>query len=115
MADNIKFLLALLILGGALGGFYYYGDQSLLMRVLALVAAGGISAAIFFQTAPGRQLWGFFGDARTEVRKVVWPTRKETTQSTLMVVAMVIVVASILWLFDLFLTWAVKLLTGQGG
>ncbi|HHH36366.1 MAG TPA: preprotein translocase subunit SecE [Gammaproteobacteria bacterium] len=113
MADNIKFVLVVLILGGAMGGFYYYGDQSLLVRVIALVAAAGISAAIFFQTAPGRQLWGFFGDAKMEVRKVVWPTRKETVQTTLVVVAMVIVVAMILWVFDLFLTWAVRLLTGQ--
>ncbi len=115
MVDNIKFVLALLIIGAALGGFYYYGDQSLLLRVVVLVAAAGVSAAIFFQTAQGRQLWGFFGDAKLEVRKVVWPTRKETVQTTLIVVAMVIVVAMILWTFDMFLTWAVKLLTGQGG
>ncbi len=115
MADKIKFVLAVLVIGAALAGFYYYSDQSLLLRVVALLVASAISAGIFFQTAPGRQLWAFFGDARQEVRKVVWPTRKETTQTTLVVVAMVIVVASILWLFDLFLTWAVKFFTGQGG
>jgi len=113
--DNFKFALAVVILGAAVGGFYVYGDQSLLLRVIGLLAATGVATAIISQTAAGRQLWGFLGDAKVEVRKVVWPSRKETTQTTLVVVLMVLVVAFILWMFDWFLTWAVQLLTGQGG
>ena len=115
MADKIKYALAVLVIGGAIGGFYYYGDHSLLYRVIGLLAALGIATAIMTQTAAGKQAWAFIGDANIEVRKVVWPTRKETTQTTLLVIAMVIVVALILWVFDMFLTWAVQLLTGQGG
>ncbi len=114
--DKIKFLLALLVVVGAIGGFYYYADDyAAWMRALAMIAALGVAAAIMLQTAAGRQAYAFFGDARTEARKVVWPTNKETVQTTVVVLVMVVLVAALLWLFDLFLTWAVKLLTGQGG
>lgn len=115
MMDKLKYLLVLLVVIAAIGGFYYYADASLLMRVLAMLAALGVATAIMLQTNPGRQAWGFFGDSWLEARKVVWPTRKETVQTTMIVMAMVVVVATILWTFDLLLTWAVKLLTGQGG
>ena len=75
----------------------------------------GVSTAITYQTALGKRAAGYVGDARTEVRKVVWPTRKETMQTTMVVMVMVIVVSIILWAFDAFLVWAVRLLTGQGG
>ena len=115
MADTIKFVIALAIIAAAIGGFYIYADQLLLFRVLGLLAAVAISSVIMLQTAPGRQAWAFFGEARTEVRKVVWPTRKETTQTTLMIIAIVFVVAVLMGIFDWFLTWAVRILTGQGG
>ena len=85
------------------------------MRVLALLVVTGVSIAIAMQTERGRNTWGFVKDARSEVRKVVWPTRAETMQTTLIVIIMVLVVGVILWLMDTFLLWAVKLLTGQGG
>jgi preprotein translocase subunit SecE len=113
--DKFKFVIAVLIVAAAIGGFYYYGDQSLLLRVLGLLVAIGISTAILLQTAAGHRAWEFIGESRTEVRKVVWPTRKETMQTTLVVIAMVVVVAILLWIFDMLLAWAVKLLTGQGG
>jgi len=112
--DKFKFVIAALIIVAAVGGFYYYGDQSLLFRVLGLLAAIGISTAILLQTTAGHRAWEFIGEARTEVRKVVWPTRKETVQTTLVVMAMVLVVAILLWIFDMFMMWAVKFLTGQG-
>jgi preprotein translocase subunit SecE len=63
----------------------------------------------------GRSLWGFILESRIEVRKVVWPSRDETTRTTLLVFAMVFVVGLILWVLDMFLFWGVRLLTGQGG
>lgn len=114
MGDKIKFGLAVLVVGAALGGFYYYADQSLLLRVIGLLAAAGVATAIVLQTAAGQQAWTYFGEARTEVRKVVWPTRKETVQTTLVVMVMVFIVALILWIFDSILTWVVKMLMGQG-
>ena len=115
MADNFKFVLAALIVSGGIAGFYYYGDQMLLMRVLGLLAAAGIATAVFLQTALGRQTWAYMGEARTEVRKVVWPTRKETVQSTLVVMAMVVLIAIILWIFDWILTQVVRMVMDQGG
>lgn len=113
--DKLKFLLAILVLGSAIGGFYYFGEESMLYRVIGILVAVGIATAIMMQTAVGQQAWGFMGDARTEARKVVWPTRKETGQTTLMVLAMAILIAILLWLFDSFLAWAVSYLTGAGG
>jgi preprotein translocase subunit SecE len=60
-------------------------------------------------------LWQFAGDARTEVRKVVWPTRQETMQTTLVVIVMVLILGIILWLFDMMLMGILRFLTGQGG
>jgi len=113
--DTIKLGLALLIVIAALVGFYFYADQSLLYRVLGLLAAAGVSVAIALQTEKGRHIWGYFQDAQIEVRKVVWPTRQETVQTTLIVIVMVILVAIILWLLDMFLGWAIGSLMGHGG
>lgn len=114
-ADLAKMLLALLLLVAGSIAFYAYSEYPLFMRVLALMAVAAVALFIVIQTDRGRRTLGFVRDARTEVRKVVWPTRAETTQTTLVVVVMVLVVAIILWIMDSFLLWAVKLLTGQGG
>lgn len=113
--DTIKLGLALLIVIAALVGFYFFADQSLLYRVLGLLAAAGLSIAIALQTEKGRHTWGYFQDAQIEVRKVVWPTRQETVQTTLIVIVMVILVAIILWLLDMFLGWSIGSLMGHGG
>ena len=113
--DTFKLGLALLILIAALVGFYFYVDQfDLLYRVIGLLVAIGISIAIAYQTDKGREVWGYFTDAQIEVRKVVWPTRKETVNTTLLVIGMVIVVAIILWLLDMFLGWSIGSLMGHG-
>jgi preprotein translocase subunit SecE len=115
MADKIKWIVAALLVVGALAGFYWFEQYSLLIRVPALLAAAIICVVIVVQTTAGRQLVGFFRESQIEVRKVVWPTGKETTQTTLVVMALVVAVAVFLWLLDMFLLWSVKLLTGQGG
>ncbi len=113
--DTAKLVAAVTLLVAAVIGFYYYADHSLLLRVLGLLAAAGIALVIVAQTAVGGRLLGFAADARTEVRKVVWPTRQETIQTTLVVFAVVIFMGILLWLLDMLLLWAVRLLTGQGG
>lgn len=115
MADRIKFLIAALIVGGGLGGFYYFAGEPAAMRIGGLLVAVGLAATVLLQTGAGRNAWEFVGEARTEVRKIVWPTRKETTQTTLMVMVMVVIIAAILWMFDSILTWIVKLVMGRGG
>jgi len=110
--DTIKLAIALLMVIGGVVGFYLYPEVSTLLRTLGLLAVIGAAAAVAYQTDKGRQLWGFFQDAQIEVRKVVWPTRQETVQTTLLVIAMVILVAIFMWLLDMFLGWAVQLLLG---
>ncbi|MCW8826620.1 MAG: preprotein translocase subunit SecE [Gammaproteobacteria bacterium] len=114
MGDKIKLGLALIIALAAVGGFYFYAEQSLLLRVVGLLVAVGIAVAIAVQTEAGRNVWAFGRGASVEIRKVVWPSRKETVQTTLMVLVMVVIVGIILWMFDMFVAWGVGYLTGQG-
>ncbi|MBD3646127.1 MAG: preprotein translocase subunit SecE [Pseudomonadales bacterium] len=110
--DAVKWLL---VIGIILGGVYAnseYATVALLYRALAGVGLGVVAVVIALQTAKGRAAWELAKEARVEVRKVVWPTRQETTQTTLIVVAVVIFVALILWLLDSGLSWAVKYVIG---
>ena len=112
--DTLKLGAALLLLVVAVVAFYRFDDQLLVLRVLGLLAVAGISIFIAAQSSIGKNIIGFIGGARTEVRKVVWPTRAETTQTTLAVMVMVILVGIFLWLLDMVLLWAIQMLTGQG-
>ena len=112
--DTFKLGLALLIIVAGLVCFYLFDDYSLLFRVIGLLVGVGVSVAIALQTVKGKEIWGYFRDAQIEVRKVVWPTRQETIQTTLIVIVMVILVAIILWLLDMFLGWSIGLVMGRG-
>ncbi len=110
--DTVKLALAVLMLAAGIGGFYYYEAYSLLLRVLGLLAVAGVAVAVVMQTMVGRKVWSFASDSRTEVRKVVWPSRQETIQTTLIVFAMVLVMGIILWLVDMALMAIVRSVTG---
>ena len=112
--DLAKWVGAFAILIGGIAGFYYWSDESLLLRVIALLVLSAAAVFVAVQTEKGRAAWDFVREAHTEVRKVVWPTRKETTQTTLIVIAMVALVAVILWVLDGFLAWLVKFTLGTG-
>ena len=113
--DTLKWLVAVSLLVAAVTAFYYYGEESLLLRVIGLLIVAGAAGAIAFTTDKGRTAWEFMRESRTELRKVVWPTRKETTQTTLVVIGVVVLVAIFLWRVDGILSWAVRLLLGHGG
>ena len=113
--DGLKFLIAIAMLVAGIVQFYYFEEESQLYRVLALLGFVAVGMGVVYTTRLGHGLWLFARDARTEVRKVIWPTRQETMQTTLMVVLMVLLVGIMLWLIDMFLRWAVLILTGQGG
>lgn len=113
--DTAKLVVALLVLLGSLVAFYYYADASKLVRVVGMLAAVGVAAAIGLQTEKGRQAAAFVREAQIEVRKVVWPTRQETMQTTLFVMIVVIVFAILLWVLDLILSSGVQGLIGSGG
>ncbi len=114
-ADTAKLAVAATLLAGAVVAFYWFADQSLLMRVLGLLGVAVLSIFIAAQTVVGHSVISFLGDTRTEVRKVVWPTRAETTQTVMAVLFVVILMGVVLWLLDMFLLGAIRMLTGQGG
>ena len=112
--DVAKWIGAFLILGGGIAGYYYWSDESLLLRVIGLLVLSAVALFVAVQTEKGRAAWDFVRESHTEVRKVIWPTRKETTQTTLIVIAMVGLVAIIMWILDGLLAWLVKLMLGTG-
>jgi preprotein translocase subunit SecE len=115
MGDKIKLTMSVAVLAAAIVAFYFFAEQySLLIRVVGLLAAVAVAVAIALQSEIGKASWVFFKEARTEVRKVVWPTRRETGQTTLIIMIGVLIVGIFLWLLDMGLLWAVELLTGQG-
>jgi preprotein translocase subunit SecE len=113
--DTVKLAVAALLLSGAVVAFYWFADESLLLRVLGLLGVAVVAVLIAAQTGVGRSVSSFVGATRTEVRKVVWPTRAETTQTALAVLVIVLVLGILVWLLDMVILWAVRLLTGQGG
>jgi len=106
--DTFKLLTAVLVLIAGVVGFYYFEEESQLLRVLGMLAVAVVAFLIAATSDTGRRGLGFVKDARVEVRKVVWPTRQETLQTTIAVLFMVILVAIMLWLFDMFLGWSVS-------
>ncbi len=105
--DVLKYVLSLVLISAGVVAFYKFSEYSQLYRVLGMVAIVISSLGIMMTTSIGRQSWAFAKESRLEVRKVVWPSRSETMQTTLMVFAMVIIVGLILWLLDMFLLWSV--------
>jgi preprotein translocase subunit SecE len=105
-ADIALLALAVLLVAAGIAGYYWLQELPLVVRVLSVL--GGIVAglAVGYFSTPGREFAVFSGEAVTEVKKVVWPTRKETMQTTAAVFAFVVVMALLLWLTDKSLEWA---------
>jgi preprotein translocase subunit SecE len=106
--DTMKLVFSLLLLGAGIFGFYYFSEESQLFRVLGILAVAVVCFLIVATTFQGKRAIGFARESRAEVRKVVWPTRQETMQTTIAVLVMVLIVAIMLWLFDMFLGWGVR-------
>jgi preprotein translocase subunit SecE len=109
--DVLKYFLSLVLLCAGVVAFYYFSEHLQLYRVLGVVAVVAMSLAIMLTTSIGQRSLAFAREAKQEVRKVVWPSRSETTQTTLMVFAMVIIVGFIMWILDTFLFWSITSLT----
>ena len=110
--DILKLLIAAGALVGGLYGYYYYIEVSLPLRVLMVLGglAGGIGIAM--TSTQGRRLWAFVQGARIEIRKVIWPTKQETTQTAIAVFVFTLVMALFFWGLDSFLLWLTKTLVG---
>ena len=110
--DLLKWLVVVALVVVGVVGNQYYAASPILYRVLALLAIAAVATFVGLQTAKGKSFFVLVKEARTEIRKVVWPTRQETTQTTLIVVAVVIVMALLLWGVDSLLGWLVSLIVG---
>ena len=104
-ADKARLAAAGLLVVGGVAAFYLMGQQSLWLRVIALLVLIAAAVGVFLTSAQGKELIAFSQDAIKEMRKVVWPTRPEATQMTLYVFAFVVVMALFLWLTDKALEW----------
>ena len=111
--DVIKQVFSVVLVISGIAAFYYFSQFLLLYRVLALLVILIFALGLMFTTQLGKNTWSFILESKQEVRKVVWPSREETMRTTLMVFAMVFVVGLVLWFLDMFLFWAIRLLTGQ--
>ncbi len=110
--DWLKWLVTAALLGLGIFGNWYYQDESLLLRVLGLLGIAVVAVGIALQTERGRAIWSLFKESRAEIRRVVWPTRQETLQTTVIVLVLVLVFALILWLLDSGLSWLVSAVIG---
>jgi len=104
-AEKAKLAASAVLVVAALAAFYLLGKQGALVQWAALLLGLAAAVALFFTSESGRQLVAFGRDAWREVKKVVWPTRKEAIQMTAYVFAFVVVMALFLWLTDKTLEW----------
>jgi len=114
-ADKVKLAVAVLIVIAGVAGYYLLADQAAWMRWLSVIASLVLAAVVVAFSRYGSEFRRFVELARIELRKIVWPTRQETLQTTLVVFGFVIVAGIFFWLLDLALAWATKALTGTGG
>jgi preprotein translocase subunit SecE len=114
-ADNVKLAAAIVIVVAGVGGYYLLASQPTWMRWLPVIGSLALAAVVVAFSRYGTEFRRFVELARIELRKIVWPTRQETLQTTLVVFGFVIIAGLFFWLLDLVLAWATKALTGTGG
>ncbi|QJD60110.1 preprotein translocase subunit SecE [Pseudomonas sp. gcc21] len=110
--DVVKWIIVAIVVLAGVYGNHYFASEPVLYRAVALVVLGLVAGFVALQTARGKSFWALVKEARIEIRKVVWPTRPETTQTTLIVVAVVLVMALILWGLDTLLGWIISQFIG---
>ena len=115
LVDTAKLILAVGIVVAGLFVYYYFGDSSQLLRSVGVLVALALAALVALQSMQGQSLWKFIQAARVELRKVVWPTREETIQTTIAVMVFALIMGVFFWLLDLFLLYVSSKITGQGG
>ena len=114
--DNLLLVVSLAILGAGIAGFFYYADEVMtLFRAVGLVVAVVIASVVILQTQRGRNMFGFVREADEQRRKVVWPTRQETFQTTLIVIVITIITAILLFIMDSVFGWLIRRLIGAAG
>ena len=110
--SNTYLILSIFVLLTGMVLFYYFSDIRLFYRVLGMIAVLVLSGFIGYQSDFGKLVYSYVMDSKVELKKVTWPTKQETTQTTLGVIVVVIIVGILLWLFDMLLGWAIGTLYG---
>ncbi len=113
MADKIKLLVAFLLIVAGVTGFYALHDSAAVLRLLSVLFGVLLAAGVFWTTASGKVFFGFAKDSVAEAKRVVWPTRKETMQTTGVVILFAVVMALFLWAVDASLLLIVNKLMGR--
>ncbi|GIC78351.1 MULTISPECIES: preprotein translocase subunit SecE [Moritella] len=109
--ETVKWVLVAIILIGTVIGNNIFSEESVLIRAVAVIIAAVIAGGIALQTSKGRNALEFASESRTEVRKVVWPTRQEAIQTTLIVLVVTAIMALVLWGLDGILVRVVAFIT----
>lgn len=107
LIDKLKLAAAVLVIMVGVAAFYYFADLSVLVRAVMVVVAVIAALGIALTSEPGQAAWEFAKGSRLEVRKVVWPARRETVQTTLIVLGLVVVVGLYLWILDTAMFWVI--------
>ncbi len=112
--DTVKLAAAVAILVGGIAGFYLLTSYPLALRWVIVLASLGLGIVVALQSAQGRTFWQFVQGSRVELRKVVWPTRQETLQTTLVVFVAILALGIFFWVLDWILGSVTATLTGRG-
>jgi preprotein translocase subunit SecE len=111
--DKAKLAVAGAVALAGVVGFYVLSNSALAVRFAVFLAAAIIALALGWTSKPGKDFYQYCQDSITEAKKVVWPARKETLQTTGVVVAFVLIMALFLWIVDASLVWLVRILVGR--
>ena len=114
MADKIKLGVAFLLVVAGIVGFYSLQESAAVLRIISVLLGLLLAAAVVWTSEPGRRFFGFAKDSVAEAKRVVWPTRKETLQTTGVVVLFAVIMALFLWAVDASLLLVVNKLMGRG-
>jgi preprotein translocase subunit SecE len=114
LVDTALLAAACLVVLASIVAYYYFEGAALVLRVIGILAGFGIGAALLYQTRQGQVIWQFILGSRVEIRKVVWPTRQETLQTTLTVFIFLLILGFFFWSLDFVLLMITRAVTGQG-
>jgi preprotein translocase subunit SecE len=113
MIDKLKLVLALLLVVAGVAGFYFFEDKALVMRIVVMLVAFAAAIAVMTTSGTGKRALAFIGDSISEAKRVVWPTRKETIQTTVAVFVLVAIMAAFLSIVDVGFAYMVQWIMGR--
>lgn len=114
LIDTVILAAACLVVLASIVAYYYFEGASIVLRVIGILAGFGAGLALFYQTRQGQVIWQFILGSRVEIRKVIWPNRQETTQTTITVFIFLLILGFFFWSLDFVLLMVTRAVTGQG-